>query len=172
MDTARITLAATLPAALSGAALMHGAVHLIVSTLEGARVEVRHADPGWMLDMDLAGAAALGVGALAAGGVVSLVGRLGSGTPERRSLGLALGSATVGMAAGLCGAAFHTARTAVPAAMGADVAVVTPVVDATSLILPGWAAGGVSAGLIVYAAVSALAALLLAEPPTPHAPES
>jgi len=169
MDTARTTLAATIPAALAGAALMHGAAHLLVATLEDARVEVRNADPGWIVDMDLAGAAALGVGALAAGALVALIARPGAGAPGRRSLATALASATVGMATGLGGAAFHTARTAVPAAMGADVGVVTPVVDASALLLPGWAAGGVAAGLTVYAAVAALAVLLR---PPPSAPAS
>jgi hypothetical protein len=64
------------------------------------------------------------------------------------------------MATGLGGAAFHTARAAVPAAVGADIRVITPVVDAGNLGLEGWAAGGVAAGLVLFAALSTLSGLL------------
>ena len=160
MDLARTTLIASVPAALIGAGLMLAARTLIVSTLESARVEVLIRDPSWSTDVLLAGAAALGVGAMAAGGVVLVTARFGSQTPTTRRLLAALGSATAGLATGLSGAAFHTARTAVPAAMGADIGVVTPVVEAQQLMLPGWAAGGVAGGLIVYAALAVLSGLL------------
>jgi hypothetical protein len=156
-----LTTAASAPlGVLVGFGLTRAARSLIIDTLRDARVQVVITEPGWGLGVDLTGAAALGIGALAAGLVVSLTGRIGDRgfTPSR--LLKALISATSGMVVGLAGAAFHTARAAVPAAMNADVRVITPVLDADTLLLGGWAAGGVAAGLVVYGALTTLAGLL------------
>ncbi|MEC7948144.1 MAG: hypothetical protein VX265_11305 [Myxococcota bacterium] len=149
--------------ALLGFGLTHVARRVVVDTLEGARFQVAITEPAWGLGVDLTGAASLGLGALAAGVVVSITGRVGDRGFTRARLATALSSAAVGMAVGLGGAAFHTARAAVPAALGADVQVVTPIIDASSLLLGGWAAGGVAAGLVVYAALTTLAGMLGAD---------
>lgn len=146
--------------ALFGFGLTRAARLLIIDTLRDARVQVVITDPGWGLGVDLTGALALAIGALAAGLVVALTGRIAARGFTVGRLSKALLSATSGMVVGLAGAAFHVARAAVPAAMSADVRVITPVLEADALLLGGWAAGGVAAGLVVYGALTTLAGLL------------
>lgn len=156
-----LAIAASAPVgALLGFGLTHMARRVIIDTLEDARVQVVVTDPGWGLGVDLTGAAALGIGVLVAGLVAWRTGRLGDRGFTGARLLMAWCSAAAGMLVGLAGAAFHTARAAVPAAMGADVGVVTPVLDADTLVLGGWAAGGVAAGIVVYGALTTLAGLL------------
>ena len=160
MRPALATAVAAPIAAGAGFALTHGARILLVGTLEDARVQVVITDPAWGLGVDLTGALALGGGAVAAGLLVALTGRVGGRGFTGARLALALGAATAGLITGLAGAAFHAARAAVPAAMNADVRVITPVLDAQALLLGGWAAGGVAAGLVVHAALTTLTGLL------------
>ncbi len=132
----------------------------LVDTLSGANVQVVGGTADWALTVDLTGGAALGLAAWSAALVVHLTGRLGDRGVTPRRLAVALGSAAAGQLVGLAGAVFHTARAAVPAALGHDVTAATPTLDVADLMLGGWAAGGAVAGVVLYATVTAATGLV------------
>lgn len=131
----------------------------LMDMLVGANVQLVVTDPSWALTVDATGSAALGLAAWATALVVWLTGRIGDRGFTMRRFGVGLAAAFVGQLVGLGGAVFHTARAAVPAALGADVSAVTPILDAGELVVGGWAAGGAAAGVIIFAAVTAMAGL-------------